>query len=204
MSNLIYPVLPGLMFDSIRTPLWSSNVQTALTRKKTAIGLQQYPQYRFTLQYEVLRHALTPSELLALAGLFNAVQAQADTFLYSDPVFNTVTGEPFGTGDGSTKNFQLIATWQNVGGPGSPDLIQNLNGAPVIKDNGVTKTAGTDYTLGPTGIIAFGTAPVAAHALTWTGSWYYRCRFPDDTMDFTQFQYKLWSTGQIAFESEAL
>ncbi|HZR02412.1 MAG TPA: DUF2460 domain-containing protein [Burkholderiales bacterium] len=202
MSSFVYPAtLPGLTYNNLRTPIWNTGLQEALSGKESRIAYRRYPLYRFELQYEFLRNNVTPNDLKALWGLFNAVQGKYDTFLYTDPHFNSVTNEPFGTGDGSTHDFQLVATYQNAGGPGISEIIQNLNGSPVIKDNGVTKTLTTDYTLGPTGLVHFITAPTSGHALTWTGSFYYRCRFDDDEMPLMQFMSQLWKTQTVVLRT---
>lgn len=203
MSSLIYPNnLPGLMFDNSKAPIWKNARQQALSGKESRLAYMQYPLYRFELQYEFLRDNVSPSEFKALAGLYNAMGGDFDTFLYTDPTFNTVTLEPFGTGDGSTVAFQLVAKWQNVGGPGGADIVQNLNGTPSIYKNGVLQTGGgVNYTLGATGIVTFTSAPAAALPLTWTGSFYYRCRFEDGTLPLSQFMANFWKTKTVAFQS---
>lgn len=132
MSGLVYPAnLPGLTFDSTRTPNFNTGVQAALSTKESRIAYQQYPQMMFELQYELLRDYVTPSDLKALVGLFMAVGGRFDTFLYSDPVFNTVANMQFGVTDGVTLSFQTTATYQNAAGPGGAEIIQNFNGTPV-------------------------------------------------------------------------
>lgn len=192
------------MFDDVRSPIWATGFQRALSGKASALSYQQYPRYHFELSFEYLRDDIAPSHLRSLAGLFNAMQGRADTFLFTSPAFNSVTTEPFGTGDGATVAFQLIANWQNAGGPGSPDIVQNLNGAPSIFKNAVLQSTPSQYTLGPTGIVTFVSPPAAAAPLTWTGSFYYRCRFTDDTLTLAEFVQKYWSTKSVSFESETL
>lgn len=205
MSNLIYPsTLKGVTFDGQRTQTWKTDIQDALSGKESAIAYQQFPIYEWLLNYEILDHSLATSELKTLWGLIGAMQGMFDTFLYSDPVFNTVTDEPFGTGDGVTVAFQLTAKFQNSGGPGVSEIIQNFNGAPVIKKAGVTQTSPTNYTLGPTGIVTFTSAPAGAAALTWTGSFYYRCRFLTDAQSFSEFMNKWWTTKSISFRQRLL
>jgi hypothetical protein len=203
VSSLIYPNnLPGLMFDNGKTPIWKNARQQSLSGKESRLAYMQYPLYRFELQYEFLRDNVSPSEFRALAGLYNAVGGDFDTFLYTDPSFNAVTTENFGTGDGATVGFQLTAKWQNVGGPGASDLIQNLNGSPLIYKNAVLQTGGgVNYTLGPTGFVTFTSAPAAAAALTWTGSFYYRCRFEQGELALSQFMANFWKTKTVAFQS---
>jgi uncharacterized protein (TIGR02217 family) len=204
VSSNVFPVLKGLTFDGKRRPTWNTGIQPALSGKESAIGYQQYPLYEWELNFEILDHSLVPSELLKLWGLFNAMNGRFDTFLYTDPLFNTLTDEQFGIGDGVTTAFQITAKMQNSGGPGASEIIQNFNGTPVIKKATIVQTSPTNYTLGPTGIVTFVTAPAAAAALTWSGSFYYRCRFLADSMDFSEFMARWWTTKQVAFRQRIL
>jgi uncharacterized protein (TIGR02217 family) len=204
VSSLVYPTLPGLKFDSVRTPLWRTRVEEAVSGKETRMAYRQFPRIRFELQYEILRDYIAPSELKALVGLFNAMQGRFDTFLFTDPNFNAVVAEPIGTGTGSALAFQLVARYQNSGGPGIPELVQNLNGAPAIFVGGVLQTAITNYNIGPTGIVTFTSPPANAAAITWSGSFYYRCRFEDDEMPVTEFLRRFWRTKTVSFVSVKL
>lgn len=205
MTSLVFPSLPGLSWNRGRTPVWKSTVIEALSGKESRIGHALYPRIKFSLAFEYLndRPGVT-SDLKAIAGLFNACRGEFDTFLYNDPDFNSVTAEPFGTGDGTTTAFQLVARYQNSGGPGVAELVQNLNGAPLIYKMGVLQTVSTHYTVGPTGIITFTSAPLGGQALTWTGSFYYRCRFLSGQMDLTQFMTYMWQSKAIDFLSVKL
>lgn len=205
MSSLVYPAnLPGLKFDNERTPVFKTGVQPAASMKESRIAYALYPVFEFGLQYEFLRDNVTPSDVNALVGLFGAMHGRFDTFLFVDPKFNTVVDERFGTGDGVTQDFQLTAIMQNVGGPGCAELIQNLNGAPVIKKLGVVQGTPTDYTISGTGMVHFVGAPLAGEALTWSGSFYYRCRFDEDRLTTTEFMRKFWSTRLVKLRSVKL
>lgn len=192
MTSFVYPVLPGITFPYTRAPGWRTGLQEAVSGKESTIGYRQYPKIRWELQYELLRDNVTPSELKALVGLFNACHGRFDSFLYTDPDFSSVTTENFGTGNGTQTAFQLIATYQNSGGPGAPERIQNLNGSPSIFKAGVLQTIVTNYTLGATGIVTFVSPPAGAAALTWTGSFYYRCRFDEDELVPLKFMDRWW------------
>jgi hypothetical protein len=201
MSSLVLPAYKGLVFPIKRTTSYKSLTDTSVANQVTNLALQQYPVHSYDLQYELLRDDVTPSEYRAIQGTFNACAGRFDSFLYLDPVFNTVTAEQFGVGDGTTKNFQIVAKFQNTGGPGGPDIIQNFNGAPSFFDNG--SPAGSSV-LGPTGILTFATAPVAGHVLTWSGSFYQRCHFTVDTLDAQQFLKGWWQIDSIPFISVVL
>jgi uncharacterized protein (TIGR02217 family) len=205
MSAFIYPTLPGLTFDTTRTPIFKTNVQESPSGKESRFSYQFYPRVKYNLIYSLLRDDVTPSEFRQLAGLYEAMQGQFDTFLFVDPDFNAVTTENFGTGDGSTIAFQLSAKFQVTGGPGWPNIVQNLNGTPSIFKSAVLQTGGgVNYSLGPTGIITFTAAPAAAAPLTWTGSFYIRCRFTQDSVEFVKNANKWWQGDSVEFISVKL
>jgi uncharacterized protein (TIGR02217 family) len=209
MSSYLYPNnITGLSFGVVRSPEWNTGFQRALSGKQSTIAYQLYPFIHFELAYELLRDDVSTSDLKALVGLLNALQGRYDTFLFTDPDFNTITygtGEgEFGVGDGSTLIFQLVAAFTNLGGPGYSEIIQNLNGIPVLYDNGTVISA-ANYSIGSTGIVTFGSghAPVAGHTLAWSGSFYYRCRFDEDSFEWTKFMSQWWQS-KVKFTSVIL
>lgn len=215
MSSLIYPTLPGLSIEVDRSYVWRTSTQEALSGKQTAQSGRLYPLVHFELTYNVLRDIGAPtfttsitSEIKALVGLYNQMQARVDTFLFSDPDFNSIPGtvlSQFATGDGTTLGpFQLTAFYQNTGGPGGAELIQNLNGVPNIYVNGVAQSP-ANYSISGTGGVTFtaGHAPGNGLAIQWNGGWYYRCRFDEDAIVYKRFMNKLWSTT-IKFTSVKL
>ncbi len=193
MSSLVYPALAGITFPYSRVYEWKSSIKEAVSGKESAIQYRRYPKVRWEINYEFLRDNITVSDLKAIIGLHNALGGRYDTFLYTDPYFSSVTAESFGTGNGTTTAFQLIAKFQNSGGPGASERIQNFNGSPSIFKDGVPQTGGgVHYTLGPTGIVTFTSAPSAGQALTWTGLFYYRCRFLEDELIPIEFMRRVW------------
>lgn len=206
MSSLIYPAsLPGLTWGNTRSPNYNTGVQAALSGKASRIAYQLFPLMQFELQYELLRGS-TVGEIQALLGLYMQMLGQFDDFLFTDPEFNTVTAMQFGIGDAATATFQITATYQNAGGPGGAELIQNFNGAPVILVNGATQTLGTAYTLSGTGVVTFlaGHIPAAAAVIAWTGSFYYRCCFTDDTMTVTEWAKNFWENKKVTIKQVKL
>lgn len=205
--SLIYPSLPGLTLTQLRSPIWKTKVDEALTGKQSALQLMAYPRIKFEHNYEVLRDYVSSSEIRALAGFFNAMSGRAVSFLYQDPEFSQATSHQFAVADGTTTLFPVTAIYQYSGGPGAPELIQNFIGTPSFFNNG-TPISGSAYTLGPSisplveaGFILFNTAPLAGHLLTATMQWYYRCRFDEDTYAFSKMQNQLWELKKISFTS---
>lgn len=188
MSNAVFPALPGISFGTTKTPIWSTKIQRAVSGKELRTALYSYPIYKIGLSYEVLR-AGAEAELQQLVGFFNSRKGSFDSFLYSDPSDNAVTGQGFGVGDGVTKTFQLVRAF---GGHTEP--VMNLDGEPVILVNGV---AGSAHSVSSLGVVTFTTAPAAGADLTWDGSYYYRCRFERDQVDLEEFMYQLWKSRRI-------
>ena len=205
MSSLLFPTIPTLTFDVVRYPEWHTEKQMALSAKRSTLAYMLYPTIHFEYQYSVLRDDLAVSQLKAIYGLFMACKGSYDTFLFQDPDFSAFAStnqQQFGVGDGTTKTFQLVAYFQNTGGPGYGEIIQNLNGAPVIYANGTVQSSG--YTLGATGIVTFTTAPAAGVVLTWSGSFYYRCAFDEDKLDLAKFMNQWWTIKKLPFTTVKL
>lgn len=173
-------------------PQFSTKVQRSVNLTELRTSLTPYPLWTISLAYEFLRDNTTNNELKQMVGFFLQRKGAFDSFLYNHPDDNAVTAEPFGTGNGATLSFQLTRAF---GGFAEP--VTNVNGAPVIKVAGVTKTVGTDYSISATGLVTFTAAPTGA--LTWTGSYYYRVRFLQDEAEFNQFLKKLWDLKKLEF-----
>ena len=139
------------------------------------------------------QYIITPpafnSDLQTLLGFYLARQGQYDSFLFADPTDNSVSLQSFGTGDGTTTAFQLGRVYG-----GFAEAIQNPFQVAIF-DNGTQKSSG--YTVGTLGtvnggLVTFTTAPTAGHALTWSGSFFFRLRFKDDNSEFNQFLTNLY------------
>jgi hypothetical protein len=221
VSSLVFPELVGLGWDVLRTPQWSTNVQSALSGKTSTVGKRLYPLIRWEVAFNLLRevgaagYSSSTSELLQIVGLFNAVQGRFDTFLRSDPDFNSVTGQLFGTVATGINNYQLVATYQNPSGPGYDELIQNLNAVPVLAAGSSFGSSSVissgNYTIGGAasgfvpGLVNFTTLPTVGLNLYWTGTFYYRCRFDEDELKgLRKFMNKLWLIDKLAFTSVKL
>jgi len=146
-----------------------------------------FPRYRYKLSFTVLRQTTGFTEFSTLVGFFNARNGSFDSFLYTDPDDNTVTAQVLGIGDGSNKLFQLVRTFG-----GFVEPVYDANSAPLIYWDGVLKTLGTHYTLGATGQVTFVAAPGAGVVVTWSGTYYRRMCFAQDTADFSKFLANLW------------
>lgn len=159
-----------------------------------------YPLWDIDFDLEWGRGAenLPGSTYQYLLGFFMQAGGQFSDFLYLDPNDYAVSAQAFGIGDGTTTQFQLTRSIST-----GIDIVQNLNGAPALYDNG-TLISTSAYTVSSTGIISFTTAPAAGHVLTWTGNFYYRVRFSDPTTKFSQFAKNIWENKNMALRSVIL
>lgn len=194
MSNVTFPVMPGLTWDVGRIPAFNTLVHRAASGREARTALQQFPLWNFKLKYEVLRNAVAYGELKTLAGFFISRLGSWDSFLYIDPDDSSVVDQTIGTGDGVLTQFQLIRDWG-----GFLEPVMNVNGAIIIKVNGTTKTLTTDYLVDSNGMVTFTVAPAASASITWSGSFYYRVRFLQDTAEFNQFMKDLWELKTLEF-----
>ena len=206
MSSLLFPyTLAGIQFNYLRYLMPVTGVFKSVAGNISTIAYQPYPNTHFEYSWEFLQDqnvSPAPLGLQQVAGLIGAVLGRYDSFLHTDPDFNTVTAQPFGTGNATAGPFQLVAAYGTAGYVGTPELVQNLNGTPTIYDNGVPVSS-PNYSIGPTGEVTFasGHFPASGHDLTWAGSFYYRCRFDEDYYDLRKDMKGLWSLEKITFTS---
>ena len=191
MSNAIYPALPGLTFGVQRSVLAPPvQVRTTPSRREFRARDATLPLYQYTLIYEFLRSSAAWAELQTLVGFFNARGGSFDSFLFTDPDDASVTGQLFGTGDGTTLAWQLVRSYG-----GFAEAVNDLNGAPAIYKAGVLQSSGV--TVSATGLVTFSAAPTAGQALTWSGAFYRRVRFLADRLDATKFMQNLWEARKV-------
>ncbi len=191
MSDAVYPALPGLKPNVRRSPSWKTLKDESVSGMEVSVALMTYPNRKYTLAYEVLR-AGAEAELQQIEGFFNQRQGSHDSFLYDDPDDHAVTDQAFGTGDGARVAYPLLRA---RGGFLEP--VQSVNGAPTIKVAGVPMVAGTDYTISALGVVTFVVAPAVGAALTWTGAYYWRCKFVLDVLDLDRFLHDLWQLQRV-------
>jgi hypothetical protein len=202
MSYVMMPTMPLSMASGLKkSPNFNTVHQKGPAGISSGLALKPYPTWDFVFSLDnVTGHEHTASSVVAqFFGTFMATAGGAGLFLFTDPQDNTVTNAQFGTGNGTTTAFQLS---RNI--YGYPDIIQNTYGTPSIYVNG---TLTTPASISSTGVVTFSSAPANGAVLTWSGSFYYLCRFSEDTVDavrsFTiNSGIDQWSFSGIKFSSE--
>lgn len=176
--------------------MWSTMVKQSTSGREFRAGYYSFPIWKFVLSYEFLRSATAFSELQSLIGFFNSRGGSFDSFLFTDPDDSSVTDQAIGTGDGVTTQFQLVRTFGAFVEP-----IYNINGTPTIKINGATQSG--NYTINSSGLVTFnaGQQPIPGAVVAWTGNFYYRTRFAQDSTEYTKFMRNLWEARKIELVS---
>lgn len=198
MSELIFPQTAGMAWGLQKTPVWSSRVQKSTSGKRQAIGYMSYPYYKYSVNFNVLRQYSTFTELADLQGFFNSLKGQVDTFKFLDPEDAAVTTlQVFGVGNGSNKFFQLARSFGGFVEPVyAPNTITSL------RKGATAQTNPTNYTVDNNGLITFVTAPTNGQQVSWTGTFYWRCAFSQDTIDLINGDgVDIWKTNKINFET---
>ena len=207
-----------------KTPHFNTVVQKTATNKgNSSVSLMEVPTWDFEFDMDSIQgnEALAASVIAGFLGVFIACNGQNGLWLFTDPQDNTVVAAnsclldvtagsttPMAVvGNGVSKLFQLGRFFGGV--VGAEEVIQNVTGSTVIRVNGTTMTAGTQYSIGSTGVVTFVTAPASGATLTWSGSFLYLCRFNEDTVDATRTfttnsGTDLWDVASIKFSSELL
>jgi len=201
---LVFPTLPGLAWSVIKAPIFQTRIQRAVSGRELRALDYPYPLWQFTLDFAFLRDnpAAGFDELRTLLGFFLSCQGAYGTFLFQDPSDHQVTGQYLGAGDSSSSVFQLQRTMGTAlpsGGFAEPILAPDL--VTAVCFDGVTQTP-SGYSADPdTGLLTFAIPPATGLVITADFSYWFRCRFVDDSYDFENFMYRLWQLKKLTFIS---
>jgi uncharacterized protein (TIGR02217 family) len=202
----IFPTLPGLAWSVTKAPRFATRIQRAVNGRELRILDQPYPIWTWTLNYSLLRDKWDTrgagglgagyDELRILAGFFLQQQGAFQPFLFDDPTDDTVTAQPIGTGNSSTRVFQLV---RSMGGCAEPMIGPNTVSG--IFFNGVMQSPAGYAVDGDTGLVTFTAPPPTGQSITADFTYRFRVRFADDTAEFENFMYQLWQLKQIKLQS---
>jgi uncharacterized protein (TIGR02217 family) len=200
----VFPSLPGLAWSVTKTPTFQTRIQRAVSGRELRALDYPYPLWQFTLVFDLLRDnpAAGYDELRTLMGFFMLCHGAYGTFLFQDPSDHRVAGQQIGIGNASTAVFQLSRTMgAALPGGGFFEPIVAPNTVSAVYFDGITQSPGT-YTIDPnTGLVTFNTAPGSGLIITADYSYYFRCRFIDDSYAFENFMFQLWQLKKLTFIS---
>lgn len=195
MSNKLLPTFQGWSFEKTKTPIWKNTIYEADSGKETRCKHWSYPRYSFSLKHTFMTDnaiksvSLDKGDLELLQGFFNSVGGTFEDFLYLDDVENTAINQAFGVGDGLTIKFQLARSL--------PNWIEPVKGIIEKPDLFINNVATQDFTFDNTGKIIFSTPPINGSILTWSGQYYFRVRFQEDSIELTRTFEGLWENITI-------
>jgi len=218
---MAYPILSSSVKWKVesykKTPNFNSEKQgNAAGRGVSAVSLKPYCTWDFDIELPTSSGSIlsVSSQVSELIGVHAACNGQAGLFLYSDYTDNAVSTGVSGMldvtpgsatpmasiGNGASTQFQLA---RSLGGV-AWDIIQNLNGSINGYIDGTLTTA---YSVSSTGVITFTSAPASNTTLTWSGDFYFLCRFAADSFsDLSMIGYNqggaLWTCSGVKFSSE--
>jgi uncharacterized protein (TIGR02217 family) len=211
MTIPVFPSLKGITYPRPRASLWKTARHEATSGKTTAISLQSFPRYRFTVEHSFLRSDSTNQEWQSLQNFFNSIAGGALPFHYQDPNDFSITGGSLGATDGVTSLYPFIRTLPSAVAT-FVEPIQDVNPS-AVNPNGVnvylggviqapaSYTLATTTPLGTTYAIQFNSAPAAGQAITADFQYWWLCRFDDDTADFENFMSQLFRLKALKFTS---
>lgn len=215
MTEPVFPALPGQAFKITKAPHFATRTQRGVSGRELRMVDQPYPVWEFTLTWDYLRDkndlragagigpGIGYDELRTLLGFFLVCQGSFQTFLFDDPTDDTVVGTggslngvSVNPADGGTTQFQL-GRQLVVGGFIEPIVAPNSVGHVYV--NGVDPGGWTINAA--TGVATLASPPAGGEQVTWSGSFYFRCRFSEDAAEADNFMYQLWQMKQLKFRS---
>jgi uncharacterized protein (TIGR02217 family) len=202
--TLIFPTLPGLAWSVTKSPTFQTRIQRSASGRELRALDYPYPLWQFTLVFDFLRDnpAAGYDELRTLMGFYLLCQGAFGAFLFQDPSDDWVSGQQIGTGDALRTVFQLQRTMGNkLPGGGFAEPITAPNVVNAVYFNGIIQNPG-NYNVDPmTGLVTFNTAPGGGLIISVDYSYYFRCRFVDDSYAFENFMFQLWQLKKLTFIS---
>jgi uncharacterized protein (TIGR02217 family) len=195
----VLPASPAnLDWTVSKSPTFQTRIQRAVSGRELRALDYPYPLWQFNLGYEFLpdNQMAGISALRTLMGFYLSCQGAFGTFLYDDPTDDNAAGQPIAAGDGNTAVFQEVRT---LGGFVEPITAPNMVTAVYL--DGIVADPAT-YSIDPaTGLLTVTAPATAGIAIAADFSYWFRCRFVDDSYGFENFMHNLWSLKKLTFIS---
>ena len=208
----IYPTLRGIGYSVHEKPRFFNGTQPHSSGRQVRVSFAQYPVWDIELTYNVLRGAPYPQrEYETLLGFFLKQNGSLTGFKFRHSRWNETTAQAFATTDGTTQQYGPLLRSIGYGAGmalepvGVVDDVQPFRlyvdgeladphdatwGYSLVTDTPWAQAV--NFTAG---------APPAGHVLTVDMSYFYYCKFTDDTQDFEEFMYRLYSVNQVNLQS---
>lgn len=207
MSNVLFPELPGLEWDTSLTPMFNTKIMTSINGRELRASFQAAPKYEISMSYAFLRENKERKELQQIQGFYLERRGAFDSFLYKMPDDNQF--DCTFVGDGVTASFQLYKTMYSSQIPlgntkeeilGSIDpSMWNKAAVKPMWDANTSKPMWNEATAQITsdGKYILSQPLETGIELSVSGTFFYRCRFKDDTQQYVNFMHKLWKASKV-------
>ena len=206
MSDAVFPQLAGLDWQSSKAAQFNSKVMTSVNGRELRASYQAVPVYKIKLSYSFLRESQGRDELRQLEGFFLARRGSFDSFLLAMPDDSVLSGERVGVSNGTQTVYQAVRT---IGPVVVPLSHVDSTGASVEAlmyaddgSNAMWSSDGAtmwlqDATVSSSGVVALSVAPKAGKVILLSCTYYYRCRFKDDSQEYENFMHNLWQAKKV-------
>lgn len=199
MSDVLFPDL-RIGYDLTRKPMFNTKIMTSVNGRELRASYQAVPKYEFSLTLPGLQER--KGELQAIEDFFIARRGAFDSFLFKMP-WDDEYDCTF-VGDGQTDTFQLYKgqlplgnTQSQVAFDADPTFWNEDDNQQFWSDNDDELFwDDTKITVSKSGLVQATKPLKAGHKFSVKGTFYYRCRFADDSQAFTLFSYRLWK-GEV-------
>lgn len=205
MSDVIFPLLPGLMWNLTKTPMFNTRVMTSVNGQELRASFTAVPKYAISLGFEFLRQRGGKKELEQLESFFYERRGAFDSFLLAMPDDNQFNCSF--VGDGVTTTYQVYKKLFNSVVPLGNTLPFSVIVNPSMwKQASSTLMWGTasnlmwpnrNLALSSKGLITLSVPLELGQTFNISGTYYYRCRFKDDEQQYTNFMANLWEAKKI-------
>ena len=193
----IYPTLPTLGWSVLREPVFSTLKSTHVSGKVARATNAVFPVWKFTLMYEVLLSDPGTQQLQQLRGFFESLYGQNTTFLFLDPEFYNAYHQVLGTGDGTQTDFPFVRSL----GSYYSEPVGQVGTLVNTYLNGVVQGSGFSVQYTPYPVLRFASPPGAGVQVMADFTYYFLCRFGNDSMDFEEFMKQMHTLQQCQFMS---
>lgn len=183
----VFPALQGISWPVTRRAIFNTLKQKSVSGRVVTATYQSKPVYEFDVSFDYL----SASDLGQLEGFFLGQQGGLTPFYFdAGPGYDSVSGQAIGAGDGSTTVFDLLRSRGAY-----TEKVDATFGTRTAYAAGSAETATFDSP--NPGQVTFSSAPASGAALTWTGSYYFKCYFKADSTDFDEFMRAFYQTKTI-------
>ena len=175
----VFPSLPGQGWSVHKKPKWSTIIAPHVSGREVRFAHYEYPLWEFELTFDGLG-----SDSVSYPGLVRAIAAEPDGTVPAmpgairhvplhDPTDNSVPGQIFATGDGSTTSFAFARV---LGGFVEP--VGWVTSVSQVTSAALRKVPGWSVVT-PSSLV-FTTAPASGALIGAYFGYAFECRFDDD------------------------